>query len=71
MLLPRVSFLLYRPRDRDEVKKKRNATTMHDLYTTTVMDRLDWISAQISNGTVFTTTDNLCFVVHSIFFLGM
>ena len=55
--------------DRDEVNKKRNATTMHDLYTTTVMDRLDWISAQISNGTVFTTTDNLRFVVHSIFFI--
>ena len=55
--------------DRDEVNKKRNATTMHDLYTTTVMDRLDWISAQISTGTVFTTTDNLRFVVHSIFFI--
>ena len=55
--------------DRDGVNKKRNATTMHDLYTTTVMDRLDWISAQISNGTVFTTTDNLRFVVHSIFFI--
>ena len=30
---------------------------------------VDWISAQISNGTVFTTTDNLRFVVHSIFFI--
>ena len=55
--------------DRDEVNKKRNATTMHDLYTTTAMDRLEWISAQISNGTVFTTTVNLRFVVHSIFFI--
>ena len=55
--------------DRNEVNKKRNATTMHDLYSTTVVDRLEWIAAQSSCGKVFTTTDNLRFVVDSIFFI--
>ena len=55
--------------DRSEINKKRSGITMHDLYATTVLDRLSWFTMQITNQYVFTTTDNLKFTADDVFYI--
>ena len=53
--------------NRTEINKKRNGMSMHDLYTTTVVDRLNWLQLQTQTETVFTTSDQFKFFVQSVF----
>ena len=53
--------------NRIEINKKRNGMSMHDLYTTTVVDRLNWLHLQTQIEKIFTTTDQFKFYVHSVF----
>ena len=42
---------------------------MPDSYATTVLDRLNWFTMQITNQNLFTTTDNLKFTVDDVFYI--
>ena len=42
---------------------------MHNLYATTVLDRLNWSTMEITDQNVFTTTDNLKFTVDDAFYI--
>ena len=42
---------------------------MRDLYTTTVVDRLEWLHVQLQQNTVFSTTDHLSYVLKNVFYL--
>ena len=53
---------------RSEINKKHSGITMHDLYATTVLDRLNWFTMQITDQNAFKTTDNLKFTVDDVFY---
>ena len=55
--------------DGSEINKKRNGVPMRDLYTTTVVDRLEWLHVQLQQNTVFSTTDHLSYVLKNVFYL--
>ena len=55
--------------DGAEVNKKRNGVPMRDLYTQTVVDRLDWLHVQRQQRAIFSTTDHLNFVLENIFYI--
>ena len=56
--------------DDSKINKKRNGVPMRDLYTTTVVDRLERLHVQLQQNTVFFTTDHLSYVLKSVFAYG-
>ena len=42
---------------------------MQDLYTKTVVDRLEWLHVELQQNTVFSTTDHLSYVLKNVFLL--